>query len=192
MRYNSIIKCDVANGPGFRVSLFLQGCHLHCKHCFNKDLWDFNGGTQFSPFTLEDIRSMCEDPHISGLSILGGEPLSEENLGTLGMLLWNLRCVYNRGIAFLNKSFWEKLKPDVEFPVVNKTYSKSIWLWTGYTWEELTDKQKSILKYIDVLVDGPFIEELKDLSLKWRGSSNQRLIDVQESLKQNKVVLYED
>lgn len=154
MRYAQIRKKDIANGPGIRVSIFVQGCHFHCKNCFNSDTWDFNGGQEFKQEDLDRLLEYGEDAHVCGLSVLGGEPLNERNVD---------------GVVDICKAFREKF-PD-----------KSIWLWSGYTYESLNDNQRRVLDYLDVLVDGQFVDELKDFRLKYRGSSNQRVIDAKKS-----------
>ena len=160
MRYNLIRKMDIADGPGVRVSIFMQGCAFHCKNCFNTETWDFNGGKEFTNDTINEVLDLCNQGHIKGLSILGGEPLHPNNI---------------EGTTKLAKAFKEK------YP------EKNLWVWSGFKFDE--DLQgKEVLNYIDVLVDGQYKDELHDFTLKWRGSSNQRVIDVQESLKENKVV----
>lgn len=165
--YSKIKIFDIANGKGIRTSIFFSGCEFHCKGCFNRDISDFNVGNLFTREVYEkEIKPTIND-HIAGISALGGEPLHPHNLpATTNLVKW--------------------FKED--FP------DKNIWLWTGNTWEELMNRKDihEVLNCINVLVDGRFIEEEKDLTLKWRGSRNQRVINVQESLKQNKVVLYED
>lgn len=158
MRYAQIRKKDISNGPGIRVSIFVQGCHFHCKNCFNKETWDFNGGHPFETKDLNRLLEYANDKHICGLSILGGEPLNEENID---------------GVIKICKAFKERFK------------DKTIWLWSGYTYEKLNDKQKDVLKYLDVLVDGQYIDELKDYRLKYKGSSNQRVIDIKNSTDAN-------
>lgn len=161
MRYNKIRKMDVSNGPGVRVSIFMQGCTFHCPNCFNPETHDFHGGKPFEQKTIDRVLELCEQEYIQGLSILGGEPLHPKNI---------------EGTTALAKVFKEK------FP------NKTIWVWSGFLFDQdLVGKE--ILQYIDVLVDGVFKEELHDFRLEWRGSSNQRVIDVPASLKQNKVVL---
>ena len=162
MRYNKIRKMDISNGPGVRVSIFLQGCSFNCKNCFNPETHDFNKGEEFTYDTINKLLELSDKEYINGLSILGGEPLHEFNiLGTIR----------------LAKAFKEK------FP------NKTIWVWTGFLFENVINKD--IFKYIDVLVDGQFEEEHKDIRLKYCGSTNQRVIDIQQSLKKNKVILYE-
>lgn len=160
MNYAKILPFDVGNGPGFRVSLWVSGCRRHCKGCFNKEVWDFKYGQEFDGETLHELVRLLDNPNIEGLSILGGDPFEEENR----------RAVYE--ICKLVKF----LRPN-----------KTIWVWTGYLFENL--KELPVMKYMDVLVDGRFEEDKKDLRLKWRGSSNQRVIDVAESLETGEVVL---
>ena len=160
MRYNLIRKMDISNGPGVRVSIFMQGCAFHCKNCFNPNTWNFDGGEEFNQKTIDEVLDLCKEGHIKGLSILGGEPMHPNNI---------------EGTTKLAKAFKEK------YP------NKSVWAWSGFKFDEDL-KDKEVMKYIDVLVDGQYQDELHDFRLKWRGSSNQRVIDVQESLKENKVV----
>ena len=163
MRYNKIRKMDISNGPGVRASIFFQGCEFHCKDCFNPETWDFKCGEEFTDDTIKKVLDICSKDYIVGLSILGGEPMHPKNI---------------EGTTKLAKEF-KKLYPN-----------KTIWTWSGFTFEAL--KGKEVLNYIDVLVDGQFKTELFNPKLKWRGSSNQRVIDVKKSLKQNKIVMHED
>lgn len=162
MRYNLIREMDISNGPGIRVSIFTQGCHFHCKNCFNKETWDFKGGKEFTTNTIDKILNLSEKDYIKGLSILGGEPMHPENIV---------------GTTKLAKAFKEK------YP------NKSIWVWSGYKYDEYL-KDKEVLNYIDVLVDGTYQDDLHDPTLKWKGSSNQRVINVPKSLEANKIVLF--
>lgn len=161
MHYNKIRKMDISNGPGVRVSIFVQGCTFHCKNCFNPETHDFNGGKEFDNHAINTILDLCQNDSIRGLSILGGEPLHPKNI---------------EEVTRLAKTFKEA------YP------SKDIWIWTGFHFEDL--KEKEIFHYIDVLVDGQFDEELKDPRLKWRGSSNQRVIDIKRSLEKNQIELF--
>lgn len=160
MRYNKIRKMDISNGEGIRVSIFMQGCTFNCKNCFNPETHDFKGGKKFTDETIEKVLELCDDEHIAGLSILGGEPMHPDNI---------------EGTTLLSKRFKEK------FP------NKNIWVWSGFKFEEYL-KDKEVLKYIDVLIDGQYVDELHDPTLEWRGSSNQRVIDVQKSLQAGEVV----
>lgn len=163
MRYNKIRKMDISNGPGVRVSIFMQGCVFHCKNCFNPETHDFNGGKEFSDDTIARILELSEKEYIVGLSILGGEPMHPKN---------------REGTFKLARAFKEK------FP------NKTVWVWSGFLFDQDL-KEEENLKYIDVLVDGQYKDELHNPTLKYRGSENQRVIDVANSLKMKKVVLYE-
>lgn len=163
MRYIKIKDNDIANGIGVTMSLWTQGCPHHCKGCFNVETWDFNRGKEFTKSDLKYIFDNINKNNIDrDLSILGGEPLCPQNL---------------EGVINLCKEF-KSVYPN-----------KKIYIWTGYTLEEFNDIQKSILNYIDVIVDGKFIEEKRNLSLKLRGSENQRVINVKETLKNKKIIL---
>lgn len=162
MKYNKIRKMDIADGPGVRVSIFMQGCSFNCKNCFNPETHDFAGGKDFTQDTVNRVLELCDKDYVEGLSILGGEPMHPKNI---------------QGTTELAKAFKEK------FP------NKSLWVWSGFTFDRDL-KDKDALKYIDVLVDGQYVDELHNPKLEWRGSSNQRVIDVQESLKANKVILF--
>ena len=164
MRYNTIRKMDISNGPGVRVSIFMQGCAFHCKNCFNKETWDFEGGKQFDDKTVDEVLDLCSKSHIKGLSILGGDPMHPNNI---------------EATTKLAKAFKEK------YP------EKNLWVWSGFKFDKDL-KDKEVLNYVDVLVDGNYVDELHDPTLKWRGSSNQRVIDVQKSLKDNNIVFYKD
>ena len=161
MNYNIIKQLDIANGPGCRVSLFVQGCSFNCQGCFNTVAKDFDGGKPFTDQTLEHLLELVAPDHISGLSILGGEPLHPNN---------------RTEVLRIAKEFKDRY-PD-----------KTIWLWTGYLWEDVAEVLMS--SYIDIVVDGQFKEDLKDLRLKYRGSSNQRVIDIKNSLLIEPKILY--
>ena len=167
MKYANIRKMDISNGEGVRVSLFVQGCSFHCKNCFNQETWDFNGGKEFTTVEIQKIIELADKDYIAGLSVLGGEPLHNNNVDE---------------VFHIVATFKEK------FP------NKDIWLWTGFKFEDAIkdSKRKFILRNIDVLVDGQFEEDKKDLTLKWRGSSNQRVIDCKKSLAENKIILKEN
>ena len=173
MNYATIKNCDIANGPGVRISLFVSGCTHRCKGCFNEVAWDFNYGQPFTQETVEMILEMMAPSYIKGITLLGGEPFEPQNQPALLELVKRIRQKY----------------PD-----------KSIWAFSGYLYEKdilagrLGDPAitRAFLEHIDVLVDGPFVESLKDLSLRFRGSSNQRLIDVKRSLAEGQTILWED
>ena len=163
MRYNKIRKMDISNGPGVRVSIFMQGCTFNCEGCFNKETHDFKGGKEFSDDTIDKVLDLASKDYIVGLSILGGEPLHSKNI---------------EGTTKLVKSFKEK------YP------NKDIWVWTGFNFEDIKDYE--VFKFIDTLVDGKFDIKLSSPLLKYKGSSNQRVIDIKETLKNKKVVLREE
>ncbi len=177
MNYSKIIQHDIANGEGWRTTLFVSGCNNNCKGCFNQELQDFNYGEKFTMFTAQNILDMINDNKISGLSILGGDPLYQDCRGLI-MLINLCKRVHYIG--------------------------KTVWLWSGFTFEQLFDTynnyeeipdwkyRQELIKNVDVFIDGPFIEELSDPSLKWRGSSNQRIIDVKQTLQQNKIILWKE
>ena len=183
MRYAQIRELDISNGSQIGVSLFAQGCDIipHCKGCFNPDTWDFNNGKEWTDEVEDHFLDLINRPYIKRISILGGEPLADDNV----------KDIYNLVLRIKNK-----------FP------EKNIWIYSGRTWEQIMhpvitndfDLQKhgrielrnKIVSLCDVLVEGPYIEKLKDQHLNYRGSSNQRVIDVQETLKQGRIVLYCD
>ena len=163
MRYAQIRNMDISNGEKIGIALFTSGCRFYCKNCFNKDTHDFNLGYEFNDDVIEKILNLCTLEHIEGLSILGGEPLHPKNI---------------LGTTKLCKKFKEK------FP------NKSIWIWSGFLFDELKDKD--IFNYVDVLVDGRFKDELKNIKLKYCGSSNQRVIDIKKSKKENRCILWQE
>ena len=171
MNYAEIKYYDIANGPGIRISLFVSGCRRGCKNCFNQSAWDFNAGKLFDEQVEQQLLEQLSKSYIQGITLLGGEPFEPEN---------------QRGLLPLVKKIKE-MYPE-----------KSIWAFSGNTWEELTsghahyEVTDELLSYIDVLVDGPFIQELYDISLRFRGSRNQRLLDVKKSLEQNKAIEWVD
>lgn len=170
MNYAEIKNCDIANGPGVRVSLFVSGCTHRCPGCFNEIAWDFHYGKPFTQEVMHHILQLLKPAHIRGLTLLGGEPFEPENQGAIVELLRQVKELYPQ---------------------------KSIWAFSGYLFERdilsgrLGDTSE-YLSYLDVLVDGPFVESKKNLGLRFRGSENQRLIDVRESLRTGETVLWED
>ena len=187
MRFASMRNLDISNGEGVGVSLFVQGCDRHCFNCFNPDTWDFNGGKEWTEETKNKFIKLIDRPYINRISVLGGEPLAEQNLDEVLSLIKEIR---------------------ISFP------EKTIWLYTGFRWnyimnyqpvetddfdyieesynDGLMEKRKQIISLCNIVVDGEYIDEQKDLTLAYRGSNNQHVIDVKQSLAQNKVVLYCD
>ena len=186
MRYSSMRNLDISNGEGVGVSLFVQGCPFHCKNCFNSDTWDFNGGKEWTEKTKNKFMELIDRPYIKRVSFLGGECLADQNLDEVLKLVKQIR---------------------ISFP------EKTIWLYTGFCWNDIMcsfaglqadcvvldkkdieawEKRREIISNVDVLVDGEYIDEQKDLTLAYRGSKNQHVIDVKQSLAQNKIVLYCD
>ena len=173
MNYAIIKNCDIANGPGVRVSLFVSGCTHHCKGCFNEVAWDFDYGQPFTQETINTILDMLKPSYVKGITLLGGEPFEPQNQPAIVDLLRQIRERY----------------PE-----------KTVWAFSGYLFDKdilpghLGDPAitREFLSYVDVLVDGRFVEEKKDLTLRFRGSSNQRIIDVPASVARGEVVLWED
>jgi anaerobic ribonucleoside-triphosphate reductase activating protein len=173
MNYAAIKNCDIANGPGVRVSLFVSGCTHRCKGCFNEVAWDFGYGQPFTQETIDYILSLLAPGYVKGLTLLGGEPFEPENQAAVVELLRQVKQAY----------------PE-----------KSVWAFSGYLFDRdmLSGRVgdpavlREFLGYLDVLVDGPFVQSQKDLTLRFRGSANQRIIDVPESLRQGTVVLWQD
>ena len=161
MKYLNILDCDIVDGNGIRVSLFVSGCSHHCKGCHNPESWDAFNGKEFTEETVEKLLTLLDRDYVDGITITGGDPLMLGN---------------RYEVTKLCKLLKEK------FP------NKSIWLYTGYEFEEI--EALEVLQYIDVLVDGPFKLDLRDISLAFKGSSNQRVIDVQKTLKNGNIVLY--
>lgn len=185
MKYAQIRKLDISNGQNIGIALFVQGCHFHCNNCFNPETWDFSGGNEWTEETKEKFFKLADRPYIKRISILGGEPLAEENLDDILDLVNEIRLS----------------KPQ-----------KSIWLYTGFTWERVMDYEpaetddfdyieesyidgiyetrKQIILQCDVMIDGRYIDSQRDISLPWRGSKNQRVIDIKKTLQKGEVVLY--
>ena len=162
MRFAQIRKEDISNGPGIRVSLFVQGCNRHCDGCFNPETWDYDKGQIFNRRIQELFLDLGKEKKITGFSILGGEPLDQDE-----RMLELIRKIKER-------------YPD-----------KTIWMWTGHTYEDLTDKQMEIVKLIDVLVDGPFIISQRCPSKRFRGSMNQRIIDIKKTLESGTITIHD-
>ena len=181
MRYHLIRETDIANGEGIGVALFVQGCHFKCKNCFNPETWDFNGGKECTPEVEDKFIELANRPYIKRISLLGGECLAVENLDGVLNLVNKIRL----------------LMPE-----------KTIWIYSGFTWESIMwsrmphpphhssedflhwNQRNEIVSKCDVLVDGRYIDSQRNIQLKWRGSENQRVIDIQESLQKGKVILF--
>lgn len=172
MKYAEIKYCDIANGSGVRTSLFVSGCTHHCNGCFNQIAWDFNYGNLFTEEIMNKILNSCEPSYVTGLTLLGGEPFEPENQTELLRLIREFKKRYP---------------------------NKTVWCFSGYTYEQIigdsrakTDISDEMLSYIDILVDGKFEKEKHDITLRFRGSSNQRIIDLNSTRKENKVILWQD
>ena len=167
MNYEKIDKCSVSNGAGVRTVLWVSGCDIHCYNCHNQQTWDFNSGIPFTEETMQEILEDLSKPYIKGLTLSGGHPLDPQNAPKVLEIVKRVKMV---------------------FP------NKDIWIYSGYVWEDIIkdDILKEILKRTDVLVDGAYIDELRDISLAFRGSSNQRIIDVKKTLEKGKVVLWKE
>ena len=173
MNYLGIDKSSISNGPGVRVVLWVAGCKLHCQGCQNPESWDFNAGKLFDDGAKQELFDALSKPYIQGLSVSGGHPLENNNVEDVYLLIKEIK---------------------ENFP------TKNIWLYTGYTWEQIFPTvcldmfnvnnmyRKSVAEMCDIIVDGPYIEEQRDITLKFRGSKNQRIINVKETFKQNKIV----
>lgn len=182
MNYASIREMDISNGESIGVALFVQGCHFHCKNCFNSETWDFNGGKEWTEDIKNKFLKLIDKPYINRISILGGEPLADENVENILKLVNEIR---------------------ISFP------NKNIWIYSGYTFEEMqllskgldqesmrfnkyNKMRQDILKSCDVLVDGRYIDSERDITLKWRGSKNQRVIDLKKTYQEKRMVLYKN
>lgn len=216
MRYASIRNLDISNGEGVGVSLFVQGCDRHCFNCFNSETWDFNGGKEWTEETKNKFMELIDRPYIRRISILGGEPLAEQNLDDVLSLIKEIREKYpisqNPNSENIGKS--RVLEDENSNEIRISLPEKTIWLYTGFRWnyimnyqpvetddfdyieesynDGLMEKRKRIISLCDVVIDGEYIDEQKDLTLAYRGSKNQHVIDVKQSLAQNKMVLYCD
>ena len=185
MRYSSMRNLDISNGEGVGVSLFVQGCDRHCFNCFNSETWDFNGGKEWTEETKNKFMELIDRPYIRRVSFLGGECLADQNLDGVLNLIKEIRISYPEKTIWLYTGFeWNSLMSKICQPTFpDKDFERII---------EIHKKRKEIISNVDVLVDGEYIDEQKDLSLKFRGSKNQRVIDVKQSLAQNKIILYCD
>ena len=167
MNYEKIDKCSVSNGAGVRTVLWVSGCNIHCKNCHNQSTWDFNSGIPFTEETMQELLYDLSKPYIKGCTLSGGHPLDPHNAPKVLEIVKRVKMV---------------------FP------NKDIWIYSGYVWEDIIKDEtlREILKYTDVLVDGAYVDELRDISLAFRGSSNQRIIDVKKTLNSNEVILWQE
>ena len=183
MRYAQVRSMDISNGEGIGVSLFVQGCPFnpHCKNCFNSETWNFNGGKEWTEKTKNKFMELIDRPYIKRVSFLGGECLAEQNLDEVLKLVKEIR------ISFPDKTIW--LYTGYDFDLLNSKYNEYKYTPFAANADEWLTRWE-IISNVDVLIDGEYIDEQRDITLKWRGSSNQRVIDVKQSLTQNKIVLY--
>ena len=183
MRYAQIRSMDISNGEGVGVSLFVQGCDRHCFNCFNSETWDFNGGKEWTEEAKNKFMELIDRPYIKRVSFLGGECLAEQNLNEV------LKLVQEISISYPEKTIW--LYTGYNFDLLNSKYNEYKYTPFAANADEWLTRWE-IIKQCDVLVDGEYIDEQKDLTLKWRGSKNQHVINVKESIKNNKIILYCD
>ena len=165
MNYHKIEKTSVANGTGIRVVLWVSGCRMNCGNCHNPETWDFNSGKLFDEEAKQELFDALDKPYIQGITFSGGHPLEKENVQEIYELIMDIR---------------------------NKLPNKDIWLYTGYKFDDIESSHRKVLEQCDVVVDGRYIDALRDITLKWRGSKNQRVIDVKKTLNEHKIVLYEE
>ena len=204
IHYASIRNLDISNGEGVGVALFVQGCHFHCYNCFNIDTWDFNGGKEWTPEVKEKFLELIDRPYIKRVSILGGEPLADENLDDVLDLVTEINKRYNfQKVDSANPCKMgvseDKNADEIRLSFPNKT----IWIYSGYRWSEIFNdgvyltrdcagwKRREIVKKCDVMIDGKYMDSLRDPQLKWKGSSNQHVIDVEKSMIKGEIVLWD-
>ena len=204
IHYASIRNLDISNGEGVGVALFVQGCHFHCYNCFNIDTWDFNGGKEWTPEVKEKFLELIDRPYIKRVSILGGEPLADENLDDVLDLVTEINKRYNfQKVDSANPCKMgvseDKNADEIRLSFPNKT----IWIYSGYRWSEIFNdgvyltrdcagwKRREIVKKCDVMIDGKYVDSLRDPQLKWRGSSNQHVINIEKSMIKGEIVLWD-
>ena len=210
IHYASIRNLDISNGEGIGVALFVQGCHFHCHNCFNTETWDFNGGKEWTPEVKEKFLELIDKPYIKRVSILGGEPLADENLDGVLDLVTEINKRYNFQKVDSANPYKMGVSEDENTDKIRLSLpNKSIWIYSGYTFDYIMEgigydengafffldndkKRYEIISKCDVLVDGKYIDSQRNPSKKWAGSDNQRVIDIWKSLEQNKIVLHCD
>ena len=208
IHYASIRNLDISNGEGIGVALFVQGCHFHCYNCFNPNTWDFNGGKEWTPEVKEKFLELIDRPYIKRVSILGGEPLADENLDDVLDLVTEINKRYNFQKVDSANPCKMGVSEDKNSDEIRLLFpNKSIWVYSGYSWNQVMNpivtsdfnpkrddiirKRQEIIKQCTVMVDGRYIDSQRNPSKKWAGSDNQRVIDIQQSLKQGKVITLE-
>lgn len=198
IRYAALRNLDISNGENVGVALFVQGCKFHCYNCFNAETWDFNGGEEWTQGIKEKFLQLIDKPYIKRVSLLGGEPLADENLDGVLNLVTEINNRYNskkmesknpRKIGIFKNENTNKRRIS--------SANKLIWLYTGYCWEDIFSNKytnnslrQQIISKCDVLIDGPYIDSKRDITLKWCGSTNQRVIDIKKSLQSGEIVLW--
>ena len=215
IHYASIRNLDISNGEGIGVALFVQGCHFHCYNCFNTETWDFNGGKEWTPEVKEKFLELIDRPYIKRVSILGGEPLADENLDDVLDLVTEVNKRYNFQKADSANPCKMGVSEDKNADEIRLLFpNKSIWIYTGYTWNEIfkndssiqayymydymgndfinNEKRKQIISQCSIIVDGRYVDSQRNPSKKFAGSDNQRVIDIKQSLQKGEVILWTD
>ena len=205
IHYASIRNLDISNGEGIGVALFVQGCHFHCYNCFNTETWDFNGGKEWTPEVKEKFLELIDRPYIKRVSILGGEPLADENLDDVLDLVTEINKRYNfQKVDSANPCKMGVSEVENTDKIRLSLPNKSIWLYSGYDYQKVMRqlpnlatkenynmyKRQQIIKQCTVMVDGRYIDSQRNPSKKWAGSDNQRVLDIQQSLQKGEIVLW--
>ena len=204
IHYASIRNLDISNGEGVGVALFVQGCNFHCYNCFNTETWDFNGGKEWTTEVKEKFLELIDRPYIKRVSILGGEPLADENLDDVLDLVTEINKRYNFQKVDSANPCKMGVSEDKNADEIRLLFpNKSIWIYSGYRWTEIFNdgvyltkdcadwKRREIIKKCDVMIDSKYMDSLRDPQLKWRGSSNQHVIDVEKSMIKGEIVLWD-
>ena len=203
IHYASIRNLDISNGEGIGVALFVQGCHFHCYNCFNTETWDFNGGKEWTPDVKEKFLELIDRPYIKRVSILGGEPVADENLDDVLDLVTEINKRYNFQKVDSVNHCKIGVSEDENADEIRLSFpNKSIWIYSGYQWSEIFNdgvyltkncygwKRREIVRQCTVMVDGRYIDSQRNPSKKWAGSDNQRVLDIQQSLQKGEIVLW--
>lgn len=203
MRYAQIRSLDISNGENVGVALFVQGCHFHCKNCFNSETWDFNGGKDWTPEIKEKFLELIDRPYIKRISLLGGEPLADENLEGVLNLVTEINKRFNniQDIVYRKQNNHNMLIENTDKTRLLSA-SKTIWIYSGYRFEDIFNdsvyltkdcagwKRREIVKQCTVMVDGRYVDAQRDINLKWAGSTNQRVINIKETFEKGEVIIY--